>query len=250
MSLTPFLLGALLLLAAQTGPLPRSLSDNQCAACHLRLAWTASRTMHVDEWVTSKHAQFGVGCEKCHGGDATASEAAAAHRDVRNSADPSSPVNRMALAGLTCAACHAPEANAFAMSEHRRLVASGDALAPTCTSCHSSMAADVPSPATLETQCLQCHHGDPQNRARIARREVEDIVAIRRILARAKLEIAGIVDRDRRDRLALHWTSASLSLRAVVAGIHSFDQRKVDDRLSQSHAQIDRLLADLGHPPR
>ncbi|HEY6894621.1 MAG TPA: hypothetical protein VI258_10670, partial [Rhodanobacteraceae bacterium] len=59
--------------------LPDRVAGNQCAICHIRLVWTRSATTHVDEWVTSKHATYGVGCEQCHGGDPAATSGAAAH---------------------------------------------------------------------------------------------------------------------------------------------------------------------------
>jgi hypothetical protein len=126
---------------------PTAVPANRCAACHLRLVWTRSAITHVDQWVTSRHALYRVGCERCHGGDATTSDQAAAHRGIANSAGTSSAVHRMALPA-TCGRCHPSEAKAFARSAHRELLSRGDATAPTCTSCHSSMAADVPSPAT------------------------------------------------------------------------------------------------------
>ena len=106
------------------------------------------------------------------------------------------------------------------------------------------MAADVPSPAALESQCLQCHD-TRQERARVAKRELEDMTRLRTTLRRAKVQIAGVMDPDRRTSLTTQWTDADVSLRDVVAGIHAFDQRRVDERLGDANARIERLVAEL-----
>jgi Cytochrome c554 and c-prime len=247
MTMWMFVLQAVLPMMLSAGvqvQVPRPALGNECATCHLRRAWTRSVTTHVDLWMTSTHAFYRVGCEKCHGGDPKTSDEGAAHRGVVNSANPSSPVHRIALPA-TCGRCHRSAANAFELSSHKTLLSQGDATAPTCTSCHTSMATEVPSPVTLEGPCLQCHREDPQNRARVARRALEDLARLRTSLRRAKLEIDMTKEADRKTSLTKQWTDADLSLRDVVAGIHAFDQRRVEDRLSDARAQIDRLRAEL-----
>jgi hypothetical protein len=162
---------------------PNAAMENRCAACHIRLVWTESRLTHADEWVTSKHASRNVGCEKCHGGDAKTSDETLAHRGVNKRADASSLVHATKQPG-TCGRCHRAEVSAFAGSAHHRLLLDGDAAAPTCTSCHTSMAADVPSPVALEARCLQCHGDDAPDRAHVARRELEELTRLRTILNR------------------------------------------------------------------
>jgi hypothetical protein len=217
---------------------------NECATCHLQLVWTQSGITHVDEWVTSAHASYRVGCEQCHGGDPKTSDRVAAHRGVLNSADASSSTHRTALT-RTCGRCHTPEANAFARSMHRGLLSQGDPAAPTCTSCHTSMATDVPSPSLLEQRCLDCHRNDPQDRAQLARRQLQDIAALGADLKRAKFQIAGVLNDDRRNGLTARWTAADASLRIVVAGLHAFDQRLVDNRLNDVRAQLAGLRTQL-----
>jgi hypothetical protein len=181
MTMGMFVLVALSSLMASSGSqAPPAAYANPCAVCHLRLVWASSSLHHVDEWVTSRHAWYRVGCEHCHGGYAT-TDAAVAHRGVRNSADPSSAVHRTALPA-TCGRCHAAEAKAFARGAHRALLLHGNGAAPTSTSCHSSMAANVPSPAVMERECLGCHHHEPQKRAAIARRQLNDLSRIQTAL--------------------------------------------------------------------
>ena len=233
-----------LLLTALVGQLPAAVSGNECAACHLHVAQTQSRITHVDQWVTSRHAFYRIGCERCHGGNARTSDRAAAHVGIVNSADRSSAVHRTALPA-TCGRCHVSETHAFAQSAHFELLSKDDRFVPTCTTCHGSMAADVPSPAVLEQECRRCHADDPQDRAHVARREVEDVAALNSALRRARLEIAGITNADRRMALMARWNDANRSLRTAVADLHAFDRRRVDERLSETRAQVDALTAQL-----
>jgi hypothetical protein len=223
---------------------PRAAATNACAVCHLRIVWTRSAITHVDQWVTSKHAVYGVGCERCHGGDATTTDATAAHRGVRNSADPASRVNRASLAS-TCGRCHRREADAFTGSAHQLLLSKGGWAAPGCTSCHTSMAGDVPSATGLEVTCRQCHGADPLDRPRVARRAREELATMRTSLTRAKFEIAGVADPARRASLTTQWTETDTSLRAAVAALHEFDLPAVERRLQGSRIQAEQLKAGL-----
>jgi len=241
LSVIGLLLTAAVPAASQT---PTAASTNKCAVCHLRTVATRSWITHVDEWVTSKHAWYRVGCEKCHGGDATTSDSAVAHRGVTNSSDASSTVHRRSLPA-TCGGCHAGEANAFAQSFHEELLSEGEPMAPTCTSCHSSMAADVPSPAVLERGCLACHSADQSNRARVASAQLQDLANLQRSFKRAQFEIGAVIDPVHRNALTELGTDASLSIRAVITGMHTFDLPRVDDRLSKARADIDSLLSKI-----
>jgi hypothetical protein len=107
------------------------------------------------------------------------------------------------------------------------------------------MAADVPSPAALARQCLQCHRDDRETRAGAAKRELEVLTRLRTTLKRAKLEIATVTKPDRRTSLEAQWAQADVSFRDVAASIHAFDQRRVEERLSVVNAQTERLVAEL-----
>ena len=63
---------------------------NQCVACHEAERLPISLGHTFQEWHASAHARGGVGCEKCHGGDASAADAAVAHRGVLPGSDPKS----------------------------------------------------------------------------------------------------------------------------------------------------------------
>jgi len=233
-------LGFFAVLLAGEPQLPPAARANLCATCHLQIVQTRSTLTHTDEWVTSSHALHGVGCEKCHGGDATTSDRTAAHRGVTRASDPSSPVSRGQLPA-TCGGCHAAETNAFERSTHNELLQTGDAWAPTCTTCHSSMAADVLSPTDLERSCAHCHVSDRVDRAQRARRQMVAIADVRRVLWRVRFEIAGVQDGVRRDALTGQARDADIAVQGVVAAMHAFDQPLVDRRLDDARLLMNTL---------
>jgi Cytochrome c554 and c-prime len=228
--------------ALSGGPqLPFAARSNQCATCHLQLVQMRPGPTHTDEWVTSSHASHGVGCEKCHRGDAATSDRSAAHRGVVPASDSSSSVHRTRLT-VTCGGCHAADANAFARSTHDALLQQGDSHAPTCLTCHSSMAADILSPIDLERACRGCHSAD---RASRARRQLEAIAALQRVLRRARLEIAAVADQRRGEVLNNERRDADIAIRAAVAALHAFDQPLVDVRLDEARVLVEILQRTL-----
>src|SRR3970282_2548491 len=74
---------AILLLLFLLVPLQwASAQGTRCADCHLA---NPDAPGHLYAWERSAHGQHNVGCEACHGGDATTFESFAAHRGILNS---------------------------------------------------------------------------------------------------------------------------------------------------------------------
>ena len=234
----------LIMSASAFAQVPAPFESNQCVVCHLHLVQTRSVLTHTDEWITSRHALYRIGCEKCHGGDAKAATRDEAHRGVMPSRDRGSSVYWMELP-KTCGGCHQVEASAFALSFHGSLLQQGSATAPTCTTCHTSMTADVPSGIELQERCSRCHSNDHDDRAVRGRRACEDIAALRKRLSVAKVEVAGVLDSGRRQMLDTAWRDANVAVRSCIAAIHRFDQSRVDERLADAKAQVDRLVRAL-----
>jgi hypothetical protein len=147
--------GVVMMVVALAVPAQAAFEGNQCVACHEVERLPISLGHSFEEWRASAHARAGVGCEKCHGGDPTASDAAIAHRGVLPVSDAGSLVNPKRLA-QTCGACHAQELQAYAGTVHAREVAERGQGA-TCYTCHGSMATSLPSPAELSARCGVCH---------------------------------------------------------------------------------------------
>ena len=128
---------------------------SRCADCHYAQN-NAPAHDHLFDWDRSPHARNNVGCEKCHGGNASVFEASLAHRGVLNPADKKSPVHRTNLPA-TCGGCHVGPFVAFQESRHYELLKSGDDHGPTCSTCHDAVAGNLLSPKALEKQIGRAH---------------------------------------------------------------------------------------------
>lgn len=115
--------------------------EYNCIACHMEMDDERLKTPLID-WKESVHAQAGVKCADCHGGDPFNDELAM---------DPSAGYigkPRPADIPRLCAKCHSDakkmraynlRSNQFALysdSVHGRKALAGDEEAPTCVSCH------------------------------------------------------------------------------------------------------------------
>ena len=133
-----------------------------CLACH-----ADKRT----SFVQGVHAERGIQCRDCHGGDPTAFELPAAHRGRFIGAP-----GKVATVAL-CGSCHSDpnrmrqyglpsgQVAEFRTSQHGRLLlANGNLDAPTCTSCHDAHkilrpddARSTVYPTNIPATCAQCH---------------------------------------------------------------------------------------------
>ncbi len=131
--------------------------NNGCVKCHSRLSMPAGMSGRFLDWRASAHAAAGVACDKCHGGDAAARDAAAAHTGMLPPSDRNSRLHEM-NAPETCGSCHRAIASSFVESEHyRRLKASEGG--PSCISCHGHMGSSVArAPFEGESLCTFCHN--------------------------------------------------------------------------------------------
>ncbi len=126
-------------------PAPQA-SANTCADCHERLAGPDEQL--VSDWRVSVHAERGVKCADCHGGDPSAPDASAA-MDVQ--AGFIGKPARESIPGL-CASCHADvrfmrqydlptdQYAKYQESVHGQRLAEGDPKVATCFDCHDGHA--------------------------------------------------------------------------------------------------------------
>lgn len=145
---------------AQTGSQDGS-QNASCLACHAKPGLgtvtvngaTKSLTIDQAHWNASVHSL--LDCTSCHVGF-TASQHSAAETQGWY---------RMAMF-TACSNCHANDATAFAGSIHGKLLASGNARAPMCGSCHGSHAIMNVSTSAFRNSilpmCEQCHGGHAQ----------------------------------------------------------------------------------------
>jgi cytochrome c7-like protein len=214
----------------------------RCAACHFANLSDVPAPAQLADWQHSRHARQAVGCHECHGGDPWTYVPADAHRTVVAPANPSSPVHPANLA-RTCARCHPAMARAFSGTLHQTLVQAGDLRAPTCTTCHGTMRADVPSPAALEARCAECH---PAGSARDAypalmRAAVESINELRARAEALDDRIAQVPRHARRVELLVVLHDARSALKESIACVHTFDVRQVNERIAAAQRELDAL---------
>jgi hypothetical protein len=160
------LLAATLPLAAQTSP-----AVNQCLECHTMLGFDA------EEFAQGIHAQRGISCSSCHGGDPTSGDYDRAHSKAARFRGAPTRVGSVEL----CATCHSDGAfmrrfnpslrtdqlSLYRTSEHGQRLAKGDPKVAVCTDCHGvhgiRPGRDTRSkthPLNIAGTCAQCH-SDP-----------------------------------------------------------------------------------------
>ena len=118
-----------------------------CIECHARLPVQYSQSVTL--WQTSIHAEHGITCNTCHGGDpmdaANAMNPARGYRGV-----PLPP----AIPGL-CGSCHVGVARYYLNSAHGGTLGRGG---PTCVTCHGSHGIKSASLDLISKKnCSQCH---------------------------------------------------------------------------------------------
>ena len=239
------LLAAWLLLAS-----PARAQSGSCAGCHYANV-TAPAPDHLAEWERSAHGRNNVGCEKCHGGDASTYERLLAHRGLLHSSNPSSPVHRRNLPA-TCGRCHTGPFVRFQNSQHFTLLKTGDTRVPTCTTCHDSVGSEVPSPKILEANCQRCHGPKavaPRiERAAAARTLLEEVRDSRELLSAAKPLIDRMRNKTRQAELREAYQQAEVPLIEAGRSVHEFVFDNLKERLTTARQRIEKLLTALVNP--
>jgi hypothetical protein len=146
----------LLVFAAPASCATGTAPKNTCVLCHSGLSAGSIVGVKSHSWSGSIHQQHGVTCEKCHGGDPSATEMKVAHVGVLGSSNPKSPVYFKNIP-TTCGKCHGAEFYKFTQSLHYKMLES-TGEGPDCVTCHGSMVTRVLAPGTLAAVCDRCHN--------------------------------------------------------------------------------------------
>jgi len=241
------MLVALVLVASAMTAVPALAQQSRCADCHFSRPEAPARD-HLMDWDRSPHGRQNVGCEKCHGGDATSFEPFVAHRGILSPTNPASPVSRVNLPA-TCGGCHAGPFAAFQNSKHDQMLRAGNPDVPTCATCHGDSAAWLLSPKALEGQCNQCHGAGKAaprpERAQQARRLLEGVVSVREQLQLARGLISHIDDRTRRAELRQAYDQAQIPLTEAVDAGHKFVFDRLEERLGVARTRATALLSQI-----
>ena len=229
---------------------PASAQQSRCADCHFANP-QAPNANHLADWDRSLHGRNVVGCESCHRGNATTFESFQAHQGVLNSSNPASPVAHANLP-RTCGSCHVGPFVAFQKSEHFAMLESGNVDAPTCSTCHGDVGAELPSPKALFNHCSSCHGPDEvAPRATFAaqgRELLEGIRDVRASLEQAESLIRRINDADRKAEAEYEFEQAEVPLIEAANAGHAFIFENLTERLDTAAQRVHALLDRLANP--
>jgi hypothetical protein len=240
----------LLALALFAAPVAAQQERSLCADCHFaNLGGPSPR--HLADWESSPHGRNNIGCERCHGGNSNTVEAFPAHQAIVHGNGLDNPVNRRNLP-RTCGGCHAGPFAEFQSSKHFTLLRNGDPDAPTCSTCHGEVAANLLSPKGLENQCNACHgrgkeHARPEYgaNARLLLTQVRDA---RTILNYVKPLIERVKDEKLRTSLQADYGQAQVPLNEAIHAGHSFVFDNMQERLTVAIHRAEALSDRLANP--
>ncbi|MGD8902803.1 MAG: cytochrome c3 family protein [Anaerolineae bacterium] len=149
---------------------PVMFEENSCISCHEELGGIHEQI--TGDWAASVHAQQGVGCVSCHGGDPT-------QEDAEDAMSPEAgylgPLPKERIPGL-CGSCHSrvdlmrpyglptDQFDQYWQSQHGQALLEGDTNVATCFDCHdghrvlktTDPASDV-YPSNEPAMCAGCH---------------------------------------------------------------------------------------------
>ncbi len=149
---------------------PEMFGENTCISCHQGLSGRSEQI--TSDWSQSVHAQRGVGCVSCHGGDPTKADA---EESMSPEAGYLGPLPKESIPGL-CGSCHTrvdlmrpfdlptDQLDQYWQSQHGQALLEGDPNVATCFDCHDQhrvLKASDPSsqvyPANEPKMCADCH---------------------------------------------------------------------------------------------
>ncbi len=225
-------LGAFLI-AAMLASLPGALAaqppaDIVCVQCHGRQTGRTGEPVAL--WRQSIHAENGIGCNGCHGGDPN---------DADNAMSPARGfigVPAESAIPAVCGKCHVGVMNDYLSSAHGKALGGGG---PTCVTCHGNHKVLRASLDLInEKDCSRCHGFERARIIRDAMQKTEgSIVAIDRRISRYKNEGAD-VERIEKGLFALRNRFHTL--------FHDQDVEKVWKEAVRIDGELGKIEAVLG----
>jgi hypothetical protein len=219
-------LGLLALLPSRPGAQPPP--EIVCVQCHGKQAGRTGAPVAL--WKQSVHAENGIGCDGCHGGD------------PRDEADAMSPAR--GFIGVpaekdiprVCGKCHVGVMNDYLASAHGQALGSGG---PSCVTCHGNHKVLRASLDLInEKDCSRCHGFERARILRDAMKKTEgSIVSIDGRIRAYKAQGAD-VDRIEKGLFALRNRFHTL--------FHDQDVDKVWNESTRIDAELSKLGAALG----
>ncbi len=202
--------------------------ESSCVSCHADEE-DEELAAPVEEWRHSVHAEAGVSCDGCHGGNPF-EEDEELSMDEDEAGFLGSPSWREQ--GSFCGSCHGDIRDSYATSVMASVIEEGETVA-VCTTCHMPEGHDIRPADTAEIltedRCSECHDG-------------QRAVALREVLVDLDAEIAHAEHglealRGRIDTSSLDREVASLRQRAVVIA-HTYDLERISQVADGARARL------------
>lgn len=242
-----------LLLLSMTALAAGTWAQDPCAECHAAQELGETEEVHLRQWRNSAHAKAGVSCADCHGGNSTTFVQLRAHRGVLNSGHTKSPTHQWNLP-RTCGGCHDVEYLALQQSAHFALFERRVRAAPTCRTCHGSVAAQSLGEGGLQARCNRCHgpeadHRDAGTLGQAALAKGGQLLARTRALrgtrARVSRDILRMLDpSDRHEAADALFEANRLWEEAIEAG-HAFHWVDWESALGELEGRLGELEGAL-----
>lgn len=153
-----------------------SAGEDACVACHKDPAFLVKNRKLYDYyqlWQVSVHAEAGITCTDCHGGNPKGKTKDAAH--AGSSRHATSAVSAINFKNIpkTCADCHDDIYTSYKKSAHFKkltAVTPEGVPGPNCVTCHGSVNATTLNVNTVEEVCAACHNDVTGNHPEIPSR--------------------------------------------------------------------------------
>ena len=149
-----------------TAAIAQDAAEPVCIQCHSQMPEKYSRPVTL--WRGSIHAENGISCSSCHGGDP---------KDAANAMSPARGflgAPKESAIPAFCGRCHVGVMKDYLASAHGRKLGRGG---PTCVTCHGNHLVVKASLGLInEKSCSRCHSFDRAGLIRDAMRETETTV--------------------------------------------------------------------------
>jgi hypothetical protein len=217
--------------------------ENSCVHCHSTIPGNSFVGAKSHDWKGSVHQKHGVTCDKCHGGNPSATKKKEAHAGIVGSNNPKSKVYFKNIPS-TCGKCHGAEYYKFSQSHHfSKLEATG--RGPDCVTCHGSMVTSILSPGDVAGVCGRCHNKRMGVFPYIPQKVKAVLLLLResRALLNAEKQLYHPAEGSKK---ALSMTQAEAALYSATLDWHTFDLDSITEHLQDMFDS----LQESSHPPQ
>ena len=217
-----------------------ALAKDTCINCHRNPDFVVTNKKLFDyfkEWNLSIHAQEGVSCSDCHGGNPEASKKNTAHGGKGGTQKMQSAVNFRNIPE-TCGQCHDNILDSYHKSNHFRhlKIRKQEQQGPNCVTCHGSLNSVALNVNTVKQTCLICHNPKSGNHPEIPEKAewlLNKFLSIHRLFRYVTVRGDSAQDRD-------YVKKVNIKIESLSEDWHKFDLTNFQKEVTQT---LDSLKA-------